>query len=283
MKMRSLLFVPADSDRKIAKAQGAGADALILDLEDAVASDSKPAARARVAELVARREERPWRLFVRINALGTPLWQEDLAAAAGPGLDAILLPKAGGGEDVARLAAALDRLGSPAGIATVATETPAALFNLASYAPAHPRLLGLSWGAEDLSAALGATDNKEADGSWTATYHLARSLCLLAAAAADVAPIETLYADYRDAEGLAANCRAARRDGFTGRLAIHPDQVPVINEGFSPSPEDLAHARRILAAFEAAPGAGTIGLDGKMYDIPHLKAARRTLAAANEA
>jgi len=168
-------------------------------------------------------------------------------------------------------------------IAVVATETPLAMFNLGSYTPPHPRLVGLTWGAEDLAAAIGATANKEKDGSWTFPYQLARAQCLFAAAAAGVAPIDTLYADFRDAEGLADNCRTARRDGFTGRLAIHPDQVAIINECFSPSADDVAHARRIVELFAAQPDAGTIGIDGKMYDIPHLKAAQRTLAAAGEA
>lgn len=282
-----MLFVPADSERKFARGSRAGADALILDLEDAVAPEKKREARAHVASLVARRDDRAWRLFVRINALDTGMAEDDLAAALGPGLDGIVLPKANGAQDVAQIGASLDAgeraAGiSPVGIVVVATETPQALFNLGSYTPPHPRLVGLTWGAEDLGAAVGATDNKEADGSWTSPYVLARSLCLFAAASAGVAPLETLYADFRDDAGLARNCRAARRDGFVGRLAIHPDQIATINACFSPSPEDLNRARRLIAAFDAAPGAGTIGLDGKMYDIPHLKAARRTLAAAEE-
>lgn len=290
MRLRSMLFVPADSERKFARGQEAGADALILDLEDAVAPANKDRARDHVRELVARRAARPWRFFVRVNALDTGLTEGDLAAAVGPGLDGILLPKANGAEDVAAIGASLDRLEQAAGvapgtvkIAVVATETPAAIFNLGSYAPTHPRLVGLTWGAEDLGAAVGATDNKEADGGWTSPYVLARSLCLFAAAAAGVAPLETLYADFRDTEGLARNCRIAQRDGFTGRIAIHPDQIATINACFSPSQEDVEQARRLIAAFEAAPDAGTIGLDGKMYDMPHLKAARRTLAAADDA
>jgi citrate lyase subunit beta / citryl-CoA lyase len=157
------------------------------------------------------------------------------------------------------------------------------MFNLGGYTPAHPRLAGLTWGAEDLSAAIGATTNKGADGDWSPPYQLARSLCLFAAAAAEVAPIETLFADFRDTEGLIDNCRLARRDGFTGRIAIHPDQVASINACFSPSADDVAHARRVVEAFASQPGAGTIGIDGKMYDIPHLKAAQRVLAADREA
>ena len=189
-----------------------------------------------------------------------------------------------------RIASQLDGLEADAGmtpgatrILVVATETPSAMFNLGGYAPAHPRLAGLTWGAEDLSAAVGAATNKGPDGDWSHPYQLARSLCLFAAAAAEVAPIETLYADFRDTEGLTQSCKASRRDGFTGRIAIHPDQVAPINACFSPSQEDLAHARRVVEAFDAEPDAGTIGIDGKMYDIPHLKAARRILASDEDA
>ncbi|MDP3675056.1 MAG: aldolase/citrate lyase family protein, partial [Novosphingobium sp.] len=167
-------------------------------------------------------------------------------------------------------------------IMVVATETPAAMFALGSYTPPHERLIGLTWGAEDLAAAIGATANKEADGTWTEPYRIARSLCLFAAASAEVAPIDTLYSDFRDTAGLEADCRKARRDGFIGRIAIHPDQAETINRCFTPSDEDVAHARRIVAAFAAQPDLGTIGIDGKMYDIPHLKAAQKTLAAAGE-
>jgi len=198
----------------------------------------------------------------------------------------LLVPKADGAEDIARIGHYLDALEEKAGlqigtvkVAVVATETPAAMFALGSYAPAHPRLVGLTWGAEDLAAAIGATGNKEEDGSWTQPYAHARNLCLYAASNAGVAPIDTLYADFRDGDGLERDCRRARRDGFVGRLAIHPDQVATINRCFSPSDEQVADARRIVAAFAANPNAGTLGIDGKMYDIPHLKAALRTLDA----
>jgi len=164
-------------------------------------------------------------------------------------------------------------------LASVATETAKAMFALGSYAPAHPRLIALTWGAEDLSAALGATDNKEPDGSWTFPYELARAQCLFAASAAEVMAIDTLYADFRDSEGLERDCRRSRRDGFVGRLAIHPDQVAVINRAYAPSEAEIAHARKIVAAFEANPDAGALGVDGKMVDLPHLKAARRILAS----
>jgi citrate lyase subunit beta/citryl-CoA lyase len=290
MRLRSLLFVPGDSERKFAKAAACGADALILDLEDAVAPSQKPAARELVADLLGRREPRAWSFWVRVNSWDTGLTDEDLSAVVRQGLDGILLPKANGAEDVVRLSQALDGLEAAAGlpvgstrILVVATETPIAMFNLGSYAPAHPRLAGLTWGAEDLGAAIGAITNKGADGDWSQPYLLARSLCLFAAAAAGVIPIETLFADFRDTGGLAVSCRASRRDGFTGRIAIHPDQVSTINACFTPTAEEAAHARRVVEAFAAEPEAGTIGIDGRMHDIPHLKAARRILSAVEEA
>ena len=288
MRLRSLLFVPGDSERKFAKARGADADALILDLEDSVAPPRKAAARESVGRLVEDKAPRDWAFFVRINALDTGLTLDDLCAVVKPGLDALLIPKTNGAADVERIAHYLDALevksGMPQGsvkLAIVATETAKAMFSLGSYAPAHPRLVGLTWGAEDLSAALGATDNKEADGAWTFPYAVARAQCLFAASAAEVAPIDTLFADFRDTEGLERDCRRSRRDGFTGRIAIHPDQIATINRCYAPSAEEIAQARKIVDAFETNPGAGTLGIDGKMYDIPHLKAARKTLAAAD--
>jgi len=287
MRLRSLLFVPADSERKFAKARDVGADALILDLEDSVAPSQKPAARAIVARLLEDTSPREWAFFVRVNALDTGLTLEDLSAVVKPGLDALLIPKTNGAEDISRIGHYLDALEAKAGmapgsvkLAIVSTETPKAMFNLGSYSPAHPRLVGLTWGAEDLGAAIGATDNKEPDGSWTFPYKVARVQCLFAAAAAEVAPLDTLYANFKDFEGLERDCRLSRRDGFTGRIAIHPDQIATINRCYAPSDEEIAQARRIVDAFEAQPGAGTLGIDGKMYDIPHLKAARKTLAAA---
>jgi citrate lyase subunit beta/citryl-CoA lyase len=289
MRLRSLLFVPGDSDRKFARARDSGADALILDLEDAVAPSMKAAARVRVAGWLADHTAVASALFVRVNPFDTHLTLDDLVAVVGPGLVGILVPKANGAGDIVRIGHYLDALEVRAKvkpgsvrIAVVATETPAAMFALGSYAPAHPRLAALTWGAEDLGAAIGATGNKDEDGRWTEPYRQARSLCLYAAANAGVAPIDTLYADFRDAEGLERDCRRARRDGFTGRIAIHPDQVATINRAFSPSDTELADARRIVEAFAAQPDAGTLGIDGKMVDIPHLKAARRTLAAAGD-
>ena len=286
MRLRSLLFVPGDSERKFARGSACGADVLILDLEDAVAPSQKDAARAHVAGLLAAAAPRDWAFFVRVNALDTGLTLADMAAVVKPGLDGLLIPKTNGAADIVRIGHYLDaleaRAGMPAGavkLTVVATETPTAMFGLGSYAPAHPRLVGLTWGAEDLAAAIGATDNKAADGAWTFPYQVARAQCLFAAAAAEVAPLDTLYGDFRDPEGLERSCRDARRDGFTGRIAIHPDQIATINRCFTPSADEAAHARKIVAAFEAAPDAGTLGIDGKMYDVPHLKAARKTLAA----
>lgn len=281
-----MLFVPGDSERKFTKASGIGADALILDLEDSVAPSMKAEARRMVATLIEDPTPRAWSFFVRVNPFDTGLTLGDLAAVVKPGLDGIMVPKANDANDIVHIGHYLDALEEKAGmeigtvkLTVVATETPAAMFALGGYAPAHPRLAGLTWGAEDLAAAIGATANKEADGSWTEPYRQARTLCLYAASNAAVAPIDTLYADFRDAEGLERDCRRSRRDGFTGRLAIHPDQVETINRCFSPSEAEIAEAQKIVAAFAAQPNAGTLGIDGKMYDIPHLKAAQRTLAA----
>jgi citrate lyase subunit beta/citryl-CoA lyase len=286
MRLRSLLFVPGDSERKFAKATNSGADALILDLEDSVAPPRKAAARAHVASLLDDRSARDWSFFARVNALDTGLALDDLAAIVKPGLDALLIPKANGAGDILRFGHYLDAFEVKAGmapgsvkIAVVATETAKAMFALGSYAPAHPRLVALTWGAEDLAAALGATDNKEEDGAWTFPFQVARTQCLFAACAAEVAPIETIHADFRDTQGLERECRRSRREGFVGRMAIHPDQVATINRCYSPSEAEIAHARRIVDAFAANPGAGTLGIDGKMFDIPHLKAARKTLAS----
>jgi citrate lyase subunit beta / citryl-CoA lyase len=282
-----MLFVPGDSDRKFAKAAGIGADALILDLEDSVAPSMKAEARAKVAALLDDRAPRDWLFFVRVNPFDTGMTFDDMAAVVKPGLDGLLIPKADGAPDIVRIGEELDRLEAAAGmavgtvkIAVVATETANAMFNLGSYTPAHPRLVALTWGAEDLAAALGATANKEESGEWTSPYMLARNMCLFAAASAQVAPLDTLFVDFRDPEGLERDCRRARRDGFTGRIAIHPDQIAIINTCFSPSAEQLAEAQMIVDAFATQPDAGTLGINGKMYDIPHLKAAQKTLASA---
>jgi citrate lyase subunit beta / citryl-CoA lyase len=286
MRLRSLLFVPGDSERKFARAKECGADALILDLEDSVAAAEKSAARTHVAGLIEPVAKRAWTFIVRVNALDTGLTLDDLAAVVKPGLDALLIPKVNGAADLERIGHYLDALEAKAGmavgsvkLASVATETPKAMFALGSYAPADPRLIALTWGAEDLSAALGATDNKEPDGSWTFPYQLARVQCLFAASAAEVAPIDSIYVDFRDSEGLERDCRRSRRDGFVGRLAIHPDQVATINRCYAPSEAEVAHARKIVAAFDAKPTSGALAMDGKMVDLPHLKAARKILAS----
>jgi len=286
---RSLLFVPGDSDRKLAKCGDSGADLLILDLEDSVAAAHKAGARTRVAEFLrARPVTANTRLWVRTNPLSTPDAATDLEAVIGAKPDGIVQPKTRSFEDVARLGRRLDELeaqhGLPAGkiaILPIATETPEALFSLGGFGRCGARLYGLTWGAEDLSAAIGATAVKDANGEWTAPFQLARSLCLFGAAAAGVAPIDTLHADFRDTAGLRASCSAARRDGFTGKLAIHPDQVPVINESFVPSAAEISEARRIVALFADHPGTAALAFEGRMVDIPHLRRAEKTLARAS--
>lgn len=285
MKLRSLLFVPGDSDKKIAKSGEVGADVLIFDLEDSVAAARKPEARETVlAHLQGHAENRPSAFYVRINPLDTPEALLDLQAVMPGAPDGIMIPKPKGVEDIIALGTMLDTLEAAAGIAAgstriipVATEVPAAVFTLGGYVHAGPRLAGITWGAEDLSAAVGASGYKE-DGVWTAPYQLARSLCLFAASAAEVAGIDTLHADFRDEAGLARAARKARRDGFSGMLAIHPAQVAVINAAFTPTDEEVAHAEAVVALFAANPDAGVASLDGKMIDRPHLVQAQKILA-----
>ncbi|MDR3453350.1 MAG: CoA ester lyase [Rhodoferax sp.] len=288
MKLRSMLFVPADNERKLAKSVGSPADVLILDLEDSVAEARKVGARSTAAEFITTQAAQlSARLFVRINPLDTALAMGDLAAVVVPGLAGILLPKTHSAADIVRLGYCLDALEPRAGIEggtvriiPVATETAQAMLNMQTFAGPIPRLAGVTWGAEDLSAAIGAVSNREEDGNWSPLYTWANSLCLCAAASAGMPAIDTLYADFRDAAGLAAACRASRRRGFRGRIAIHPDQVAIINEAYSPSEAELAHARRIVDAFAAQPEAGTLSIDGVMVDKPHLTQALRTLGLA---
>jgi len=290
MKLRSLLFVPADDQKKLTKTAQSEADALILDLEDSVAETRKGAAREMArSHLEASRSGRQWLAFVRINPLTSPHALSDLAAVVCADLDGIVLPKADGPADILRLHHYLEALETASGLAVghirilvVATETATAMLNLHRYSPNLPRLVGLTWGAEDLSTALGAMTNIEDDGSLSHPYLMARSACLIAAAAANTAAIDTLYADFRDSEGLEKACRASRRRGFIGRIAIHPDQVGVINAAYMPSPEEVAHAERIVAAFAAEPSVGTVGIDGKMYDLPHLRQAERTILVSRK-
>ena len=286
--MRSFLFVPADSDRKLAKSLTSGADALVIDLEDSVAADRKAGARdTALAFLKEHGGAAGPRMVVRVNALDTGLTDADLDVVVAGKPDAILLPKAEGGAAVVHLDAKLTAReavhGLPDGaikIIALATETASALFLAGSYRDASPRLIGLTWGAEDLSADLGAETNRLEDGSYADPYRIARSLLLFAASAAQVDAIDTVFTAFRDEAALRAECIAARRDGFTGKMAIHPAQVPVINEVFSPSPEALARAEAIIKLFDENPGLGVVGLDGEMLDRPHLMRARRLKARA---
>ncbi|MGD0185685.1 MAG: CoA ester lyase [Roseiarcus sp.] len=287
--MRSLLFVPGDDERKLAKALSSGADALIVDLEDSVALSAKPAARAAAAAFLRETRAlapRP-RLFVRVNPLDGGLADADLAAVMPAAPDAIVLPKSLGGASVQQLGAKLAvheaEHGLPDGatrILAIASETARALFGFASYLGCSRRLEGLAWGGEDLSADLGAETNRLPDGAYAGPYAFARTLTLIGAVAAGVSAIDAVFTNFRDAEGLSAEALAARRDGFTAKMAIHPAQVPVINAVFTPSAEAVAHARAVIAAFAAAPGAGVVSLDGEMLDLPHWTRAKKVLARA---
>lgn len=284
--MRSLLFVPGHDLRKLAKGMDCGADALIVDLEDAVPDADKARARDITAEFVAANHAR-LPLFVRINALGTGLALDDLAAVVRARPHGIMLPKCTNGADVALVDAYLSALeardGVPAGsirILPIATETAAAVLDLASHArQAKARLCGLMWGGEDLAADIGSVANREG-GRYTAPYQLARSLTLLGATAAQVPPIDAVYTNFRDPDGLKAEAAEALRDGFSAKAAIHPDQVGPINAAFTPSDSDVAWARRVIATFEAAPGRGAVVLDGRMLDRPHYRSAQRVLSRA---
>jgi len=285
--MRSLLFVPGHDARKLAKALDCGADALILDLEDAVPEAEKPRARGVCAEFVqAHRTRLP--LFVRVNALNTGLMLDDLAAVVRAQPHGIMLPKCESGRDVALVAACLSALeardGLDAGslrILPIVTETAAALFDMGSYAKeAGARLCGLMWGGEDLAADLGAVANRGPQGRYTAPHELARTMTLLAATAAQVPAVDAVYTNFRDREGLMAEATEALRDGFSAKAAIHPDQVGPINAAFTPSADDMAWARRVVAAFDESPGTAVAAIDGKMLDRPHYRAAQRVLARA---
>lgn len=287
MNLRSWLFIPGDSEAKLAKADGCGADAVILDLEDSVAAARRPLARLLVRGMLDARPRgsRNPELWVRINPMDEG-GLHDLPHIVGGNPDGIVQPKIDGPADVIRLGHCLDALEAAAGldlgkigILPVATETAKAGLSIGAFAAVPvPRLIGLTWGAEDLSAALGASTNRAPNGEWAHTYWTMRTATLLAAKAAGVQAIETLDVNFRDPEGLYATSLQAAREGFTGRIAIHPAQVEPINRAFTPSAEDVAFARRIVAAFDAQPGVGTIGLDGKMIDMPHLKQARQVLA-----
>ncbi|MET0375627.1 MAG: CoA ester lyase [Rhizorhabdus sp.] len=276
MKLRSLLFVPGDRPERFPKAVSSGADALILDLEDSVSPESKPAARAAIALWLAQPREIP--SFVRINPLDSDHVRADLDAVLGARPDGIMLPKAEGAASVHKLAKLAGKSLPP--VLPIASETAAAVFLLGSYGEVGDQLAGLTWGAEDLPAAIGAATSRNPDGSYTAPYETVRALALFGAHAAGVAAIETVYPNIADSEGLAAYVARGRRDGFTGMMAIHPSQVAIINAGFSPSEAEVAHARAVIAMFAANPGAGALKLDGRMIDRPHLKQAEGLLARA---
>jgi len=281
--MRSFLFVPADSERKLQKAGGVGADALILDLEDSVAADARPEARILAREYLAGKDN----VWVRINPIDSDDAAADLEGVMPSAPAGIVLPKPRSAAAAIELDEKLSALEAKHGIEPgstrilpLCTEHPEALFTLNSYIGATDRLMGLTWGAEDLSAALGAASNRDENGNWLPTYEMARSFCLLGAAAAEVAAFDTVFTDFKDTAGLRRYASNARRDGFSGMLAIHPAQVETINAAFQPTTQELERAMRIVELFEAKPGAGVIGLDGEMFDRPHLVQARRLLAMA---
>ncbi|WP_334185520.1 HpcH/HpaI aldolase/citrate lyase family protein [Novosphingobium sp.] len=282
MRLRSLLFVPSDRPERFAKAAASGADAIILDLEDSVALANKAAARAAVANYLSG--ARAAFTMVRVNPLDGHMTAEDLAAFAQVRPDAIMLPKAEGARSIADLDTILGSAFSGSEplppILPIATETPTAIFTLGSYRDVRDRLIGLTWGAEDLPAAIGATTSREEDGRYTAPYEMVRALTLFAAHSAGVAAIDTVFPAIDDETGLAAYAARARRDGFTGMMAIHPSQVAAVNAAFTPSTEEVARARAIVDAFAANPQAGVLQIDGKMVDAPHLKQARHILSLA---
>jgi citrate lyase subunit beta/citryl-CoA lyase len=290
--MRSFLFVPADGGNKLDKAMASGADAVIVDLEDSIAAEGKVAARKSAADFLkeaCKAKHRP-RLVVRVNSIQTGLIDADLDAVVSARPDAIMLPKAEGGASVIHADAKLSVReaigGLPDGgikIIAIATETAAALFLAGTYHGASERLAGLTWGAEDLSADLGAEANRDADGRFLDPYRLARALCLAGAAGAQVRAFDTVIPDFRNAGLLRREAEEARRDGFSGKMAIHPAQVPIINEVFTPTADAIAKARAIIAAFDANPGKGTVAVGGVMHDRPHLARARQLLARATAA
>jgi citrate lyase subunit beta/citryl-CoA lyase len=287
--MRSLLFVPGDSARKLEKGLTSGADVLLIDLEDSVSLSAKEEARRVTAEFLAEhraKAERP-RLFVRVNGLTTGLIDADLDGVMQAGPDGIVLPKTIGGADVAHLGAKLAVREAEFGledgvtrILAIATENAAGVFALGTFAGASHRLMGITWGGEDLSADLGAETNRGADGGYTDHYRLARSLTLLGATAAGVDAVDSVFTNFRDMTGLEAECRDARRDGFVAKMAIHPAQVPIINKSFTPSQEAIDRAQAVIDAFKANPGAGVVGVNGEMLDRPHLLRAERLLRRA---
>lgn len=282
---RSYLFVPGDSEKKLQKAASGAADALIVDLEDSVAASARTLARELARDfLQSNRELRVW---IRINPMDSADAEADLQAVMPASPTGIVVPKPRHPSDIVGLARILERLerangleSGRTGILPIATEHPQALFHLHEYTGSTSRLGGLAWGAEDLSAAVGATASRDERGAWLPPYELARSLCLFAASAAGVPAVDTVYTDFRDDDGLASYAARARRDGFAGMLAIHPAQVDIINDAFTPSDAEVERARRIVALFEANPDSGTLGMDGQMLDRPHWVQAKRILEIA---
>jgi citrate lyase subunit beta/citryl-CoA lyase len=287
LTMRSLLFVPADSQKKLEKGFASEADVVIVDLEDSVSLENKPAARATAAAFLSGRPAGGPAVYIRVNDLSTGLTDADLAALVLVKPDGIMLPKSNGGADVQHLAVKLRvheaENGLPDGgirILPIITETASGVLAAGSYGDVGSRLAGITWGAEDLSAAIGARVTRDDSGRYTDVFRLARAMTILAASHADVAAIDTVFPNFRDMDAFRTDCIEAERDGFTGKMAIHPAQVPVINEAFTPSPDTVSHAQAVVAAFEAAGNPGVVALDGQMYDRPHLRRAERVLARA---
>ncbi|MER9656970.1 CoA ester lyase [Mesorhizobium sp. M0152] len=289
--MRSLLFVPGDSERKLEKGFATGADVVIVDLEDSVAPQNKLRAREIAARfIVERRTQTSSAIYVRVNDLSTGLTDDDLTALVPARPEGIMLPKSNSGQDVQQLAAKLRVREAENGLADgvtkilpIVTETPAGVLAAATYAGTSARLAGVTWGAEDLSAAIGARTARDEHGRYTDVFRFARAMTILAAGAAEVAAIDTVFPNFRDMEAFAAECAEAERDGFTGKMAIHPDQVPVINAAFTPSAEAVKQSAAIVAAFQAAGNPGVVGIGGKMVDRPHLRLAEQLLARARAA
>jgi citrate lyase subunit beta/citryl-CoA lyase len=290
--MRSMLFVPADSERKLAKSLSSPADALILDLEDSVAASRRPVAREMASSFMtsARASGAKAQMWVRINPLESADWEADLAGVMAAGPAGVILPKPLSGADVHKLSIALGHAETRNGLANgqtkilaIVTEVPVSVLQLHTYVNASTRLSALSWGAEDPGAVIGSLSSRDEKGRLTSPYRMVRDLCLITAVAAGAEPLDTVYVDFRNAAGLEEETRAAKRDGFTGKMAIHPDQVPVINAVFTPSAEEIQHAQRVVDAFAANPGTGVASLDGNMIDMPHLKLAERVLTRAKAA
>ena len=293
--LRSFLFVPANSEKKFAKASSSVADAIILDLEDSIAPDAKQNAREFAASILQDLEPDSERaspkILVRINDLSTTDWKADLEAVVTPALFGIILPKYSGQGDLEKVGECLTSLEGKTGLAPdkikvigLCAETALDLLNMSQLGEGNPegqhRLTGLTWGAEDLRVDLSAKSNRDSNGQWTPPFQLARSLCLLSATASSLLPIDTVYADFKNLEGLERDCRESARDGFTGRLAIHPSQLEIINRCYSPSEAEVEHAGKVVKAFKENPEVGAIAIDGKMYDRPHLKSALRLLGRA---